>query len=49
MCKSGSIFPNSQSSAVFEWLSKFIYWLGLSQKWIQTVPEEKCPSFNFII
>ena len=36
--------------SVFEGLSKFISWQGLSQTWIVTVPvsKEKCSSFNFI-
>ena len=37
MCKTTSIFPNLQSSAVFEWLLKFISRKRLSQKWIITV------------
>ena len=48
MCKSGSIFPYLKSSTLFKWLLKFISWYCLSKKWMVTVPEEKCPSFNFI-
>ena len=37
MCKSDSIFPCLQSSALFTWLLKFISWWVLSQKWMITV------------
>ena len=42
MSKSDSIFPYLQSSTLFKWLLKFI------KKWVITVLEEKCTSFNFI-
>ena len=48
MCKSDSFFPYLQSSTLFKWLLKFISWLVLSKKWMVTVPEEECLSFNFI-
>ena len=32
ICKSGGIFPYLQSSTLFNWLLKFIFWQDLSQK-----------------
>ena len=34
-------FPYLQRSTLFKWLSKFISWESLSQKWIITVAEKK--------
>ena len=48
MYKSDSIFPYLQSNTLYKLLLKFICWQGLSKKWMITVAEEKCPSFNFI-
>ena len=46
--RSDSIFLYLQSVTLLEWLLKFVFWEDFSKKWIITVPEEKCPSFNFI-
>ena len=41
MCKSGSAFPYLHSSTLFKWLylTEFISWWSLSQKWMITVPK----------
>ena len=48
ICKCDSIFLYLQRGTLFKLLLKFISWQSLYEKWVITVPKEKCSSLNFI-